>query len=46
MLGYFWAGFDRLLGGNFHANLATSLAQSHQQWPPGLQLSGCLLQPG
>jgi len=27
MLGYFGARFDRLLGGNFHVNLATPLAQ-------------------
>jgi len=26
-IGYFWISFDRLLGGNFHANLATPLTQ-------------------
>jgi len=25
-LGYFWASFDRLLGANFHADLAIPLA--------------------
>jgi len=32
-LGYFWASFDRLLDGNFHAHLAIILAQSLQRWP-------------
>jgi len=27
-----WAGFDRLLGGNFHADLATPMAQSLKWW--------------
>jgi len=32
-LGYFCSSFDRLLGGNFHNDLATPRGQSLQQWP-------------
>jgi len=45
-LGYFWANSDGHLSGNFHANLVTPLTQSLQQWPPELQQSGQLVQPG
>jgi len=45
-LGYFRARFDKRLGRNFHADLATTLAQSLQRWPSGLQRSGGRCNPG
>jgi len=44
-LGYFGATFNRLLGGDFRAHLATPLAQLLQRWPGPVAVAGTL-QPG
>jgi len=48
MLSYFWASFDRLLGGNFHVDLAT-LPQLPGFWETNGQVTAAVtqsLQPG
>jgi len=45
-LGYLLASFDRLLGMNFHADLATPLDKSLQWWPGQVTVTWVTVTPG